>query len=151
MTKTDTYTAALREIKIRLEKGGNLIADMGNVAAVLKKHLGFFWVGFYLLKQNQLVLGPFQGSPACVFLDVGKGVCGTCVEKKKTLIVPDVHQFTGHVACDPASKSEIAVPLFNQEEIVHGVLDVDSDRLNDFDGIDQKYLEKIGGLFKNLW
>jgi len=105
MTKTEKYIAAIREIEIRLEKGGDLIADLCNVAAVLKKRLAFFWIGFYLLKNNQLVLGPFQGSPACVFLKIGEGVCGTCADQRDTLIVPDVHQFPGHVACDPNSKS----------------------------------------------
>ncbi len=151
MTRTEKYIAALREIEIRLEKGGDFIADLGNIAAVLKKRLGFFWVGFYLIKDNRLVLGPFQGAPACVFLDIGEGVCGTCVKKKKTLIVPDVHQFPGHVACDPNSKSEMVIPLFDQNQSIRGVLDVDSDRQNDFDEVDQKYLEKIGDLLMPRW
>jgi L-methionine (R)-S-oxide reductase len=151
MTKTDRYQAAIREIEIRLEKGGDFVADLGNIAAVLKKRLEFFWVGFYLIRDNRLVLGPFQGSPACVFLDIGKGVCGTCVEKKKTLIVPDVHRFPGHVACDPNSKSEMAIPLFDQNRSIRGVLDIDSDRQNDFDEVDQKDLEKIGDLLMPRW
>jgi L-methionine (R)-S-oxide reductase len=151
LTRTEKYIAALREIEIRLEKGGDFIADLGNIAAVLKKRLGFFWVGFYLIKDNRLVLGPFQGSPACVFLDIGEGVCGTCVKKKKTLIVPDVNQFPGHVACDPNSKSEMVIPLFDQNQSIRGVLDVDSNRQNDFDEVDQKYLEKIGELLMPRW
>ena len=151
MTRIEKYIAALREIEIRLEKGGDFIADLGNIAAVLKKRLGFFWVGFYLIKDNRLVLGPFQGSPACVFLDIGEGVCGTCVKKKKTLIVPDVNQFPGHVACDPNSKSEMVIPLFDQNQSIRGVLDIDSNRQNDFDEVDQKYLEKIGELLMPRW
>jgi L-methionine (R)-S-oxide reductase len=151
LTKEGKYTAALREIDIRLEKGGDFIADLGNIAAVLKKRLGFYWIGFYLLKNNRLVLGPFQGTPACVFLTIGNGVCGTCIKQKKALIVPDVHQFPGHVACDPDSKSEIVIPLFDPKETIRGVLDADSDRLNDFDETDQKYLEKIGRLLISLW
>ena len=142
---------AVREIEIRLGKGGDVIADLGNVAAVLKKRLGFFWVGFYLIKDNRLVLGPFQGSPACVFLDIGKGVCGTCADRGKTLIVPEVHKFPGHVACDPNSKSEIVIPLFDQDRSIRGVLDVDSDRQNDFDEVDHENLEKIARLTKSIW
>ncbi len=151
MTKTEKYIAAVREIEIRLEKGGDFIADLGNVATVLKKRLRFFWVGFYLLKNNQLVLGPFQGSPACVFLTIGEGVCGTCAEQGKTMIVPDVHHFPGHVACDSNSKSEIVIPLFDQNQSIRGVLDVDSDRQNDFDKADRENLEKIGELLKSRW
>ena len=151
MTKNDKYTATLREIEIRLEKGGDFIADLGNVAAVLKKRFGFFWVGFYLLKNNQLVLGPFQGSPACVFLKFGEGVCGTCVKQGKTLIVPDVHQFPGHVVCDPNSKSEIVIPLFDQDQSIRGVLDIDSDREDNFDIVDQDNLEKVSELLKSRW
>ncbi|NQT26239.1 GAF domain-containing protein, partial [candidate division KSB1 bacterium] len=113
MDKKAKYIASLREIDIRLEKGGDLIADLGNIAAVLKKRHPFFWVGFYFVQDDQLVLGPFQGTPACVFLEMGDGVCATCAKEKKTIIVPDVHKFPGHVACDPKSKSEIVVPFFD--------------------------------------
>ena len=151
MTKEDKYVASLREIEIRLSKGGDLIADLGNIAAILKKRLGFFWVGFYFLKNNRLVLGPFQGTPACVFLPMGKGVCGTSALKKETLIVPDVHLFPDHIPCDPNSKSEIVVPLFNTNSTLRGVLDVDSDEVDAFDEVDKIYLEKIGEMIKKCW
>jgi len=151
MTKEGKYVASLREIEIRLPKGGDLVADLGNIAAVLKKRLGFFWVGFYFLKDNRLVLGPFQGTPACVFLPIGKGVCGTSAAKRETLIVPDVHVFPDHIPCDPNSKSEIVVPLFDANDVLRGVLDVDSDEFDLFDEVDKIYLEKIGKKIKQCW
>ena len=151
MTKQDLYTACLREIDIRLEKGGDLIADLGNVAAILQKRMGFYWTGFYLVKNDRLVLGPFQGTPACVFLDCGKGVCGAAVEKHKTIRVPDVHTFEGHVACDPKSKSEIAVPCFDEDNKLRAVLDVDSDQINHFDDIDRINLEEAAKRIRYIW
>lgn len=151
MTKEQQYIAALREIEIRLEKGGDFIADLGIVAAVLKKRLAFFWVGFYFMKEERLVLGPFQGTPACVFLPLGKGVCGTCCERKEAIIAPDVDAFPGHIACDSDSRSEIVVPLFDNVGTLRGVLDVDSDRLDAFDDVDKKYLEKLGEMVKKCW
>jgi L-methionine (R)-S-oxide reductase len=151
VTKEEKYIASIREIEIRLERGGDLIADLGNVAAVLKKRMGFFWVGFYFYRENHLVLGPFQGTPACVFLAIAKGVCGTCAQKKETILVPDVHRFPGHVACDPNSKSEIVIPLFDASGSLRGVLDADSDVLDAFDDVDKIYLEKIGKLIEPCW
>lgn len=151
MDKNAKYIASLREIDIRLEKGGDLTADLGNIAAVLKKRLPFFWVGFYLLRGEHLVLGPFQGTPACVFLRLDRGVCAEAVRKKHTVIVPDVHRFPGHVACDPNSKSEIAVPLFSRDGRIQGVLDVDSDRPDMFDETDRTYLEQLAGRVQTLW
>ena len=151
LDKKAKYIASLREIDIRLEKGGDLIADLGNIAAVLKKRQAYFWVGFYFFQDNQLVLGPFQGTPACVFLSLENGVCAACVNERKTIIVPDVHQFPGHVACDPDSKSEIVVPLFDPEGKIRGVLDIDSDALNMFDDVDQEYLEQIADRIQALW
>jgi len=151
MDKKDHYTAAEREIKIRLEKGGDLTADLGNTAAVLKKRFSFFWIGFYFFQHNNLVLGPFQGTPACVFLEKGKGVCWACVKKKKTIIVPDVHAFTDHIACDPASRSEIAVPVFDRKGSLRAVLDVDSEHLRAFDEDDRIGLESIAGLLAGCW
>jgi GAF domain-containing protein len=127
------------------------VADLGNVAAVLKKRLGFFWIGFYLLRDHRLVLGPFQGTPACVFLSVGEGVCGRCAERKETILVPDVHGFPGHVACDPNSKSEIVVPLFDESGVLRGVLDIDSNVVNAFDAMDQDYLEQVAHKIRGLW
>lgn len=151
MTKEDKYVAALREIEIRLERGGNLIADLGNTAAVLKNRLGFFWVGFYFFKENHLVLGPFQGMPACAFLSLEKGVCAACVKKQETILVNNVEEFSGHVACDPNSKSEIVVPLFDGSGSLKGVLDVDSDVANVFDDVDKVYLEKVAKLIQGCW
>ncbi|MCK5146031.1 GAF domain-containing protein [bacterium] len=132
-------------------KGGNLIADLGNVAAVLNKRLDYYWVGFYFLQNDRLVLGPFQGTPACVYLDCRKGVCGASADSKETLIVEDVNTFEGHVACDPRSKSEIVVPCFDSNGKLRALLDVDSDQHNHFDDIDRQGLEKISELIKGLW
>ena len=151
MTKQDRYTAAMREIGVRLERGGDLIADLGNVTAVLKKRLGFFWIGFYFLHENHLVLGPFQGTPACVFLSLEEGVCATCAREKKTILVPDVHRFSGHVACDPSSQSEIAVPVYAEANDLRAILDVDSNVLNDFDEVDKEHLEKIAESLRACW
>ncbi len=151
MTKQDRYTAAMREIEVRLERGGDLIADLGNVTAVLKKRLGFFWIGFYFLHENHLVLGPFQGTPACVFLSLEKGVCATCAREKKTILVPDVHRFSGHVACDPNSRSEIAVPVYAEANDLRAILDVDSNVLNDFDEVDKEHLERIVESLRACW
>ena len=151
MTKEKRYIAALREVGVRLERGGDLIGDLGNVAAVLKKRLGFFWVGFYFYHGNHLVLGPFQGTPACVFLSTERGVCAACAKKKETILVSDVTQFPGHIPCDPDSKSEIAVPVFDRAGMLRAVLDVDSNCLNAFDELDQTYLEKVGELIRDCW
>ena len=121
---------------------------MANICAALKYGMNFFWVGFYLVKQNQLVLGPFQGPVACTRINSGKGVCGTSWLKKETIIVDDVEAFPGHIACSSLSKSEIVLPLLDQHNTVIGVLDVDSDTLNYFDNIDELYLTKIINLLK---
>ena len=151
MKKKEQYIAAIREIEIRLETGGDLIADLGNVTAVLKKRLSFFWVGFYFVNKAHLVLGPFQGAPACVFLPYGKGVCSTCAEQEETLIVPDVEQFPGHIPCDSRTKSEIVVPFYDRKGVLRGVLDVDGDRLDAFDEIDRMHLEKIEKVIRVCW
>jgi L-methionine (R)-S-oxide reductase len=151
LNKADLYKASLREIAVRLEKGGDLIADLGNVAAVLKKRHGFFWVGFYFAEGERLVLGPFQGTPACVYLPFGKGVCGTVALNRKTIVVPDVHAFPGHIACDPASKSEIAVPVLDQKGVLRAVLDADSDKPDAFDEIDCRGLESASKLLAGCW
>lgn len=151
MTKEEQYIASLREIESRLEKGGEIIGDLGNAAAVLKKRLGFYWVGFYFVNGNTLVLGPFQGTPACVFLPFGEGVCGTCAMKKTTVLVPDVSAFAGHIACDPLSKSEIAVPVFGPDGNLQAVLDADSENSNAFDETDKRNLENIARLLASCW
>ncbi len=148
LTKEEKYKALLPQLKSMLEGESDGIANMANVAAALKEIFRFWWVGFYIVKNNELVLGPFQGPIACTRIACGRGVCGTAWKEGKTLIVPDVEQFPGHIACSSASKSEIVVPLFNNG-LVWGVLDVDSDRLNGFDGTDADYLTKIAGWLRH--
>ena len=118
------------------------MANLSNVAAALRQTMGFFWVGFYLVKENQLVLGPFQGPIACTRISFGKGVCGTSWKEKRTILVPDVEAFPGHIACSSDSKSEVVLPAFIGDDVAL-VLDVDSDKLNDFDEMDVMYLEKV--------
>jgi L-methionine (R)-S-oxide reductase len=141
-TKQEQYEALLPQIKGLLEGENDLIANLANVAAALKEQFGWFWVGFYLVKKDELVLGPFQGPVACTRIKKGRGVCGGSWASEKTLIVPDVEKFPGHIACSSLSKSEIVVPLFQNGE-VKGVLDVDSNELDQFDTTDQNYLEQI--------
>ena len=121
----------------------DLIANLANLAAVLKEAFGFFWVGFYLKKEGQLVLGPFQGPLACTRIDFDSGVCGHAYTTRETVIVPNVDEFPGHIACSSASKSEIVIPMFNGAGEVFAVLDVDSDRLDDFSDIDRLGLERL--------
>jgi L-methionine (R)-S-oxide reductase len=151
MTKEEKYTAALREIDSRLAKGGDLTADLGNAAAVIKKRLQYAWVGFYLVRGEKLVLGPFQGNPACVFLPFGKGVCGTCAALRETQLVPDVAAYPGHIACDPGSRSELTVPCFDGAGAVRAVLDMDSEFLAAFDAVDVKYCERLAARLSALW
>ena len=118
------------------------MANLANVSAALKEQFGWFWVGFYLVKGDELVVGPFQGPVACTRIRKGRGVCGACWERKKTMIVPDVEKFPGHIACSSLSKSEIVLPVIRNEKVL-AVLDVDSDSLNTFDETDQRFLEEI--------
>lgn len=143
--KHEIYQSLLPQIKSLVSGEPDLIANLANVAAVLKYGMDFLWVGFYLVKQDELVLGPFQGPIACTRIRKGKGVCGTSWEQAKTVIVPDVDAFPGHIACSSASRSEIVVPLFKDGEVI-GILDIDSDALNTFDETDQLYLEQLAGL-----
>lgn len=136
------YAEIAPQIESLIELETNQIANLANVAAVLKEAFGFFWVGFYLKKEGQLVLGPFQGPLACTRIDFDKGVCGHAYSTKETVIVPDVEDFPGHIACSSATRSEIVLPIFKDGEIF-GVLDVDSDKLDDFSEIDNKELKKI--------
>ncbi len=141
-SKQEQYENLLPQVKALLDGEPDLIANLANVAAALKEQFSWLWIGFYLVKNDELVLGPFQGPVACTRIKKGRGVCGTSWQQAKTLIVPDVEKFPGHIACSSLSKSEIVIPLF-KNDIVFGVLDVDSDVLNDFDETDQSYLEKI--------
>lgn len=142
VNREEVYTCLLPQIEALIQDESNLIANLANTAAVLKEAFDFFWVGFYLVAGEELVLGPFQGSVACTRIPYGKGVCGTCWAEAQTQLVPDVDAFPGHIACSSASRSEIVVPLIAQDKMV-AVLDIDSDQLNDFTSIDQIYLEKI--------
>lgn len=141
-TKQDQYESLFPQIQGLLEGENDLIANLANVSAALKEQFNWFWVGFYLVKNDELVLGPFQGPVACTRIRKGKGVCGKSWEGKQTLIVPDVEAFPGHIACSSLSKSEIVVPVIRNDEVV-AVLDVDSEHLDLFDETDQHYLEKI--------
>jgi len=141
-SKEQKYGAILPQIEALISGEKDLIANLANISAVLKESFGFFWVGFYLVKDNQLVLGPFQGPIACTRINLGKGVCGTAWKENKTQLVPDVDAFPGHIACSSASKSEIVLPFSSNGEVA-GVLDIDSDKLADFDETDQVYLEKL--------
>lgn len=141
-TKAQQYESLLPQLKGILAGEQDLVANLANVAAALKEQFNWLWVGFYLVKDDELVLGPFQGPVACTRIRKGKGVCGSSWLKAKTLIVPDVEKFPGHIACSSLSKSEIVVPVFHNNEVI-GVLDADSAELNKYDTIDQHYLEEI--------
>ena len=140
--KSTKYEGLIPQIKALIGDEKDMVANQANVAAALKEAFGFLWVGFYNVKEDELVLGPFQGPVACTRIQFGKGVCGTSWERKETVIVGDVEQFPGHIACSSQSKSEIVVPLIKECQVV-GVLDVDSDQLESFDGVDSIYLNQI--------
>lgn len=145
-TRKEQYESVLPQIRAVIEGETDLVANMANVSAMLKEQFGWLWIGFYLVKNDELVLGPFQGPLACTRIKKGKGVCGTAWEKASTLIVPDVELFPGHIACSSLSRSEIVVPVFQQEKII-AVLDVDSEMLAAFDETDQHYLEILVSFF----
>ncbi len=141
-TREEQYQSLLPQIKALIEGETDLVANLANVSAALKEQFNHLWTGFYLVRNNELVLGPFQGPVACTRIKKGRGVCGASWEQGKTLIVPDVEKFPGHIACSSLSRSEIVVPLFYNGEVA-GVLDVDSMEINAFDETDQHYLEQI--------
>ncbi|HWK98523.1 MAG TPA: GAF domain-containing protein [Parapedobacter sp.] len=141
-TKTEQYEALLPQLRALVNGEADLIANMANISAVLKTQFDFFWVGFYLVRMNELVLGPFQGPVACTRISKGKGVCGTAWERAETLLVPNVDTFPGHIACNAQSKSEIVIPVLKQDEVI-AVLDVDSEYVDHFDDTDTKYLEQV--------
>lgn len=142
MEKSKKYQQIFRQIESVVTGEDDLIANMANTAALLHEAFGFWWTGFYIVKEDQLVLGPFQGPVACTRIGFGKGVCGTTWKLRKTIVVPDVHQFPGHIACSSLSQSEIVVPMFHEDE-VFAVLDIDSKELSTFDEVDKDWLEKI--------
>ena len=142
MSKQDIYQSLLPQIESLISGEPDFVARMANVSAVLHDAFGFWWTGFYRVDGNELVLGPFQGPVACMRIPFGRGVCGTAWQKAQTIIVPDVHQFAGHIACSSASNSEIVVPLL-QNRVVMAVLDIDSTDFDAFDDTDKLYLEQI--------
>ena len=142
MDKAEKYQEVYKQIQSVISGETDQIANMANTAALLHEAFGFWWTGFYIIRGNQLVLGPFQGPVACTRIGFGKGVCGTSWERRETVIVPDVHLFPGHIACSSQSQSEIVVPMFHNYEI-YAVLDIDSKELATFDEVDKEWLEKI--------
>jgi GAF domain-containing protein len=146
-TKAEQYQNLLPQTKGLLEGEPDLIANLANICGALKEQFNWLWIGFYLVKGDELVLGPFQGPVACTRIRKGKGVCGTSWAKAETLIVPDVEQFPGHITCSSLSKSEIVVPIIRNDRVV-GVLDVDAVEYNQFDTTDQQYLEAIVALLE---
>ena len=141
-SKEAQYQSLLPQIEALITGETDLIANLGNISAALKEQFNWFWVGFYLVKGGELVLGPFQGPVACTRIKMGRGVCGQSWEKEETIIVPDVDAFPGHIACSSASRSEIVLPVYKGDEII-GVMDVDSEHLDQFDEVDALYLKKI--------
>ena len=142
MEKIEKYKLLYNQIKSLIQNENDTIANMSNVAAIIHETFKFWWTGFYRVVNNELVLGPFQGPVACTRIAYGKGVCGTSWKEAKTIVVEDVHEFPGHIACSCASKSEIVVPIFKDNHVI-GVLDIDSENLATFDNIDKEWLEKI--------
>jgi GAF domain-containing protein len=142
-SKEEKYEMLLKQIKGLIEGESNLVANLANVSAALKETFNFLWVGFYLVDAEELVLGPFQGPIACTRIRKGKGVCGTAWSEERTIVVPDVDAFPGHIACSSLSRSEIVVPLIDHENKVWGVLDIDSEQLNTFDDTDARFLEEL--------
>jgi L-methionine (R)-S-oxide reductase len=154
--KSSRYKTLVPQIEALTEGEPDLIANLSNIAAALRQTMNFFWVGFYIVKNNampagrqELVLGPFQGPIACTRIAFGKGVCGACWKEKKVMLVPDVEEFPGHIACSSDSKSEIVLPAFKNGEVAL-VLDVDSDKLNDFDETDKMYLTEVMHIIEKM-
>lgn len=141
-TKVEMYTTIIPQIKALIDGESDLIANLGNISAALKEQFGWFWVGFYFVKNDELVLGPFQGPVACTRIKKGRGVCGSSWQQAQTLIVPDVSKFPGHIVCSSLSVSEIVVPIIRNNEVI-GVMDADSEKPDFFDATDKKYLEQI--------
>lgn len=147
MNKEEKYRLLTEQIRSLIEGETDMVAIMANVCAAIHETMGFWWTGFYRVIGDELVLGPFQGPVACMHIPFGRGVCGTAWQRRETIVVPDVEQFPGHIACSSLSRSEIVVPLFDKSGTIFAVLDIDSKELATFDEIDQKYLEKITTLF----
>ena len=150
LTKEKKYQELIPQLKGLVSYETDLIANTSNLVAALKQAFNFFWVGFYFVKNDELVLGPFQGPIACTRIQKGKGVCGTSWEKNEALLVPNVDEFPGHIACSSDSKSEVVIPGVKNGEVIF-ILDIDSDKLNDFDEVDLKYLREISVIAEDLF
>lgn len=148
--KSDKYAALLSQIPNLIDKNISLVSNLASVSAVLKDCFDFFWVGFYIVDGDRLVIGPYQGPLACVEIFFGKGVCGACWEKGEAILVPDVHSFEGHISCNSDSKSEIVVPVFGKDDKVAIVLDIDSAQLDAFDDCDMRNLKKLGKIIETV-
>jgi len=142
-TKAEKYTSLIQQVRSLVDGEKDLTANLANITSAVKYGMNFFWVGFYLVKNNELVLGPFQGTVACTRIAFGKGVCGTAWKNKETIVVEDVDAFPGHIACSSLSKSEIVVPVFNPHKEVVAILDIDDDKYATFDQTDKKYLSEL--------
>ena len=149
-TKQEKYEVLLPQMEALMAYESDLVANLANISSALHQVFSWWWVGFYWVKENELVLAPFQGPIACTRIAFGKGVCGTAWKERKTQLVPDVEQFPGHIACSSATKSEIVVPIFNQNDEVMGVLDIDSDLYDVLDETDVFYLEKISKMITKI-
>jgi GAF domain-containing protein len=148
-SKEEQYKNLIPQIKALISGESDFIANLANISAALKEQFNYLWVGFYFVKDDELVLGPFQGPVACTRIKKGKGVCGSAWAEKKTFVVPDVDAFPGHIACSSSSKSEVVIPIMQDDEVI-GVLDVDGAALSQFDEIDQRYLEEVGAMISQL-
>lgn len=149
-TREERYKVLLPHISALIDGEPDLVANLSNVSAALRQTFRFFWVGFYIVKDNELVLGPFQGDIACTRIQKGKGVCGSAWQEAKTILVPDVQLFEGHIACSALSQSEIVIPILKENQVV-AVLDVDSDQKGDFSLVDQQYLEELALTLSDLF
>lgn len=150
-TKEEKYLSLISQIRALLEGETDLIANLANITSAVKYGMNFFWVGFYFVKDNELVLGPFQGTVACTRIKNGKGVCGACMEKKETIVVDDVDAFPGHIACSSLAKSEIVIPVFNSKKELVAVFDIDDDKYATFDTTDKEHLESLCKIAGNLF
>ncbi|HEY9083865.1 MAG TPA: GAF domain-containing protein [Vicingaceae bacterium] len=150
VSKEEKYQELIPQLSALVSGENDLVANLANLMAALKQTFNFWWIGVYVVKNDELVLGPFQGPIACTRIKKGKGVCGTAWQEAKTIVVPDVDQFPGHIACSSLSKSEIVIPVFNKNKEVIMVIDVDSEKLANFDQIDEIYLNKIANLISDF-
>lgn len=150
MGKETRYRKLIREMRSILDGETDPIVWMSTLSCLIKQEMGFLWVGFYRVVDGELRIGPYQGTLGCLRIAFGRGVCGACARQKETIIVPDVHKFPGHIACDARSNSEIVVPVFDREGLLRAILDIDSDEYGSFDQVDRKYLERMAGAMRDL-